>query len=52
VRIAGYLGVKTVALEEEYTMERMGKLVEESHIQQSSTEKFVQKFAKHYTRGL
>lgn len=52
VKIAGYLSVKTVALAEESTMARLVKLVEEAQSQRSSTEEFVQKFAKYYTPGL
>ena len=52
VKIAGYLSVKTVALAEESTLARMAKLVEEAQSQRSSTEEFVQKFAKYYTPGL
>ena len=49
VKIAGYLSVKTVALVEESTLERMAKLVEEAQIQRSSTEEFIKKFTKYYT---
>jgi Cd2+/Zn2+-exporting ATPase len=49
MNLTGYLGVKTVALAEDSTMARMGKLVEEAQNQRSSTEEFVQKFAKYYT---
>lgn len=49
MNLTGYLSVKTVALAEESTMARMAKLVEEAQSQRSSTEEFVQKFAKYYT---
>jgi len=49
LNLTGYLSVKTVALAEESTMARMAKLVEEAQSQRSSTEEFVQKFAKYYT---
>jgi len=51
VKIADYLGIKTVALAEQSTMARMAKLVEEAQNQRSSTEEFVQKLARYYTLG-
>lgn len=49
MNLTGYLSVKTVALAEESTLAKMAKLVEEAQSQRSSTEEFVQKFAKYYT---
>ena len=52
VKMAGYLGVKALALAEDSTMARMAKLVEEAQNQRSSTEEFAQKFTKYYTPGM
>ncbi|KAK9266552.1 hypothetical protein L1049_001596 [Liquidambar formosana] len=49
INLNGYIGVRTTVLAEDCVVAKMAKLVEEAQNKKSSTQRFIDKFAKYYT---